>query len=129
MPNKLPEEVVNAWSEREGPLVLATVDNDGIPNAIYALIVNMFPDGRIAVVDNFFNKTKSNIDRQCKASVLFIAKGHKSYQVKGNVEYYSEGPVYQQMLTWADPKYPCKGVVIINPEDVYRGADLLASWH
>jgi hypothetical protein len=104
MTKKLPDEVMNAWQEREGPLVLITVSKDGIPNAIYASIVKIIADGRIAVADNYFDKIKSNIDASnCKASALFIAMGHKSYQIKGSVEYHTQGPLYEEMLTCADP--------------------------
>ncbi|MBN1603182.1 MAG: pyridoxamine 5'-phosphate oxidase family protein [Chitinispirillaceae bacterium] len=127
MTKKLPDEVMNAWQEREGPLVLITVSKNGIPNAIYASIVKIIDDGRIAVVDNYFDKTKLNIDEgNCKASALFIASGHKSYQIKGSVEYHTQGPLYEEILSWADPKHPRKGVAIINCEEVYRGKDRLA---
>jgi predicted pyridoxine 5'-phosphate oxidase superfamily flavin-nucleotide-binding protein len=127
MVKKLPDEVINAWQEREGPLVLVTVSENGTPNAIYASIVKIIADGRIAVADNYFDKTKSNIDMgNCKVSALFITKEHKSYQVKGNVEYHIQGSLYEEMLTWADSKHPRKGVAIVNCEEVYRGKDRLA---
>lgn len=127
MTKKLPAEVINAWQEREGPLVLVTVSSNGIPNAIYASIVKILADGRIAVADNYFDKTKSNIDAgNCRASALFIAKGHKSYQVKGTVEYHTQGPLFEEMLTWADPKHPRKGVAIINHEKGFSGSNKLA---
>ena len=122
---KLPEEVTNAWKDREGPVVLTTVSKDGMPNAIYASIVNMVENGTIAVVDNYFNKTKQNIDSCSKVSVLFITKGHKSYQVKGSFEYHNRRGVYNEMLSWADPKHPRKGVVIVNAQEVYKGGERL----
>lgn len=103
MTKKLPDEVMNAWQLREGPLVLITVCKNGVPNAKYVSIIKIIADGRIAVADNYFDKTKSNIDASnCKASALFIAKGHKSYQVKGIIEYHTQGPFYEEMLTWAE---------------------------
>jgi len=38
---QLPDSVRSAWKKREGPLVLATVDHGGLPNAIYATCVRM----------------------------------------------------------------------------------------
>jgi hypothetical protein len=32
----LPEEVIKAWDEKSGPVILTTVDASGIPNSIYA---------------------------------------------------------------------------------------------
>jgi len=102
------------------------VDRRGMPNAIYAGMVNRMADGRLAVADNYFAKTKANIDAGTRASILFITKGHKSYQVKGSVEYQTAGPLYQEMLSWASPKHPRKGVVVVNTEEMYRGKDKLA---
>ena len=38
----IPELVGKEWDSREGPIVLATVNTEGIPNAIYASCVNKF---------------------------------------------------------------------------------------
>jgi len=35
----LPEKVSKAWNDRKGPVILTTVDKNGIPNAIYATCV------------------------------------------------------------------------------------------
>lgn len=123
---QLPEEVSNGWEMREGPLVFSTVDSSGMPNSIYASMVHRIHDGRIAVADNYFNKTENNIGCNTKGSVLFITKAHKSYQIKGTIAYYTTGPLYEDMLTWADQKHPRKGVAIVTPEAVYRGGDQLA---
>ena len=57
----LPESVRTAWANREGPVVLATFDTAGIPNAIYASNVREFGDDTIVIADNYFNKTRANI--------------------------------------------------------------------
>jgi uncharacterized protein len=123
---QLPQEVVQAWSEREGPVVFTTVNSESIPNAIYASMVNRMSDGRIAVADNYFDKTISNIQEGSRASILFITRNHKSYQIKGTIEYHREGPLFEEMLTWADPKHPRKGVAIIIPEELFQGGTRLA---
>lgn len=123
---QLPEEVSSAWELREGPLVFSTADSSGMPNSIYASMVHRMHDGCIAIVDNYFNKTEGNICCNTKGSVLFITNARKSYQVKGTIAYYTAGPLYDEMLTWADPKHPRKGVAIVTPEAVYRGGDKLA---
>ena len=122
---QLPEEVVLAWGERIGPIVFCTVDTAGKPNAIYASIVHLMRDGRIAIADNYFDKTLFNIRSGSRASILFITKEHKAYQIKGDVEYYTGGVMFEEMLTWADPKHPRKGVVIVTSNEVYRGSDRL----
>ena len=43
----LPEKVIKAWEDREGPIILSTVNGDGIPNAIYATCVSKFREDTI----------------------------------------------------------------------------------
>jgi predicted pyridoxine 5'-phosphate oxidase superfamily flavin-nucleotide-binding protein len=124
--NLLPDEVLAAWNDRERTVVLTTVDAGGRPNSIYASIAHLTNDGRLAVCDNYFDKTKANIDARTGACLLFITKSRKSYQVKGTIDYHSGGPLYEEMLSWSDPKHPRKGVAVLNPESIYRGKDRIA---
>ena len=79
----LPEIVNKAWDEREGPIILATVNGNGIPNIIYATCVSKFSEDTIVVANNYFSKTLENILAGSKGSILFITKERKSYQIKG----------------------------------------------
>jgi hypothetical protein len=45
----LPQNVREAWEDRDGPVILATVSEDGMPNIIYATCVGAFGDDRYAV--------------------------------------------------------------------------------
>ena len=123
---KLPKEAIAAWEDREGPVVLTTVDAQGVPNAIYATCVLSFEDDKIAVADNYFNKTRANIQGGSQGSVLFITKGKKSYQVKGSIDYVTDGPMYDAMRKHLDAKFPVHAVAIANIEEVYRGGEKLA---
>jgi predicted pyridoxine 5'-phosphate oxidase superfamily flavin-nucleotide-binding protein len=123
---RLPDEVVQAWEARNGPVVLCTVNGNHVPNAIYASITSRMKDGRFAVVDNFFHKTQQNILSGSRASFLFITKAGKAYQVVGSVEYCTSGPLYDEMRSWAEPSLPRVGVAIINAEAVFSGKEQLA---
>ncbi|MFZ2955299.1 MAG: pyridoxamine 5'-phosphate oxidase family protein [Candidatus Ozemobacteraceae bacterium] len=114
-----------AWDQREGPVVLSTVDPSGVPNAIYANCVKLLADGAIAVVDNYFKKTLDNIKSGSKGSVLFITKEKKAFQTKGTIEYFTDGPIFDDMRKWADQKYPRHGVAVLRVEKLYSGADEL----
>ena len=46
----LPEKASKAWEDREGPIILSTVDGDGNPNAIYATCVSKFSEEIISAV-------------------------------------------------------------------------------
>ena len=65
----LPEKVSKAWEDREGPIILSTVNGDGIPNAIYATCVSKFSEDTIVIANNYFSKTLENILAGSKGTI------------------------------------------------------------
>ncbi len=121
----LPEAVSQAWEQREGPIVLTTVDREGNPNAIYATCVRKISEDTLVVADNFFNKTRANILAGSQASLLFITKEGKSYQVKGHIEYHTAGPVFDEMKQWNPAKLPGHAAAALKVEQVFSGGEQL----
>jgi hypothetical protein len=121
----LPEEVSNAWEEREGPVILSTVNKEGIPNAIYATCVSKFSEDTIVVANNYFSKTQENILSGSKGSILFITKERKSYQIKGKIEYHKEGSIFEDMKKWNPKQHPGHAAAALKVEEVYKGAEKL----
>jgi predicted pyridoxine 5'-phosphate oxidase superfamily flavin-nucleotide-binding protein len=122
----LPEAVCTAWENREGPIVLTTVDAAGNPNAIYATCVSKYSDDTLIVADNFFNKTRANILAGSAASLLFITKEGKSYQIKGEMEYHTEGAYFEDMKKWNPERLPGHAAAVLKVAHVFRGAEELA---
>ena len=121
----LPTVVAQAWDNREGPVVLTTVDVEGMPNAIYATCVRLSGDDAAVVADNFFNKTRVNILSGSKGSLLFITKEGKSYQIKGPIERYSDGPVFDEMKQWNPSRLPGHAAAVLRVEQVFSGGEQL----
>jgi len=121
----LPQAVSQAWENREGPIVLTTVDSEGNPNAIYATCVSKYREDTLVVADNFFNKTKANILAGSQATLLFITKEGKSYQIKGKIEYHTEGAVFEDMKQWNPAKLPGHAAAALRVEQVFCGAEKL----
>jgi uncharacterized protein len=121
----LPANVKEAWENREGPIVLTTVSGDGIPNAIYATCVSLFGDDAIVVANNYFAKTMENIKAGSNGSVLFKTAEGKAYQVKGKIEYTTDGPVFEDMKKWNPEKHPGHGATAIKVEAVFSGSEKL----
>ena len=122
---QLPEEASKAWDNRNGPIVLATVDQAGLPNAIYATCVSKFAEDTLVVADNFFDKTRRNILRGSKGAILFITKDNKAFQVKGQLEYHRSGRIYEDMKKWNPAKHPGHAAVSLKIKEVYQGAKKL----
>ena len=121
----LPKKVIEAWDNRDGPVILATVNEEGAPNIIYATCVGIFGDDRLVVADNFFDKTRRNLLRGCKGALLFRSKDGKAYQVKGTMEYHKEGEIFKRMKTWNPPQHPGHAAAALKVEEVYSGSERL----
>ena len=121
----LPESVRTAWADREGPVVLATVDAAGIPNAIYASSVHEYGDDTVVVADNYFHKTRANILAGSRGALLFITKERKSYQLKGRFEYHTSGPIFDAMKQWNPVKHPGVAAAALKMEHIYCGGEQL----
>lgn len=121
---QLPDQILKAWENIEGPVVLSTVDGNGIPNSIYATCVNLCGEDCIVVADNYFDKTRQNILKGGKhGSLLFICKDGKAYQVKGTLEYHTEGAIFNHMKTWNPVKHPGHAAAVLRCHECYCGSD------
>mgnify|MGYP006291422325 CR=1 FL=1 len=118
----LPQDIVDAWSDREGPIVFTTVSKDGTPNAIWASCVEMMGDDAIVVANNFFDKTLANVRAGGSGSVLFITKDKKGYQLKGEIEYHESGKVFDFMKEWNPEKLPGHAAALVRVREAYQGA-------
>lgn len=119
----LPKAFLEAWDQREPRMIFTTVNNAGEPNAVWVLCVNKLDDNRILIANNFFSKTLDNILAGSSGSLLMIAPEREAYQIKGSLEYYTDGPIYNEMKAWLDPKFAGVGAVILNIESIYYGAE------
>ena len=121
----LPTLVSKAWDNRKGPVVLTTVDKEGIPNAIYATCVKKYSEDTLVVADNYFHKTRDNIFSGSKGSLLFITEDKKAYQIKGSIEYHNGGEIFEDMKRWNPSKHPGNAATALKVEEVYSGAERL----
>ena len=121
----LPELVMQAWEKREGPVVFSTVDTKGIPNAIYATCVSIYNPETIVVANNYFDKTLKNIMEGSKGSILFLTSDKKSFQIKGSIEYYKTGEIFDDMRKWNPGKLPGHAAAALKVEEVYSGSEKL----
>jgi predicted pyridoxine 5'-phosphate oxidase superfamily flavin-nucleotide-binding protein len=122
----IPEAVKEAWGRREGPVVLATVDGDGMPNIIYVTCVSLYGEERLVVADNYFDKTRKNIKTGSSGAALFMTNDKKAYQLKGALEYHVDGPVFEDMKKWNPPAHPGHGAVALVVGAIYSGSKRLA---
>lgn len=121
----LPKTIRQAWEDRDGPVILATVNLDGTPNIIYATCVGVFGDDRLVVADNYFDKTRKNILAGGRGSLLFRTTKGKAYQVKGTLEYHTSGEIFDDMKSWNPSQHPGHAAAALRIAEVYSGAEKL----
>jgi len=122
----IPEAVKNEWKNKHDAIVLTTVNSEGVPNSIYATQAALFGNNNVLVANNKFKKTLENIEVCKKATVLFITKEMKSYQLKGTISYKTKGDEFDDMKKWNRADLPGYGVAIIEVNEVFSGAQKLA---
>ncbi len=122
----IPQEVSKAWDEHKGPIIFTTVDNNNVPNAIYATCVKKYDEETILIADNYFDKTRNNIFAGSKGSILFITGDNKAFQLKGTIEYHKDGALFDDMKAWNPQKHPGHAAAALKVEEVYSGAQKLA---
>mgnify|MGYP006287598043 CR=1 FL=1 len=122
---ELPETLLEAWNNRKGPAVFTTVNSDSVPNSIYVGCMTIHNSDTVLIADNYFDKTRKNLLAGTQGAFLFITNKGTSYQIKGRVEYHTEGELFDDMKTWNPEKHPGRGAAAIRVEEVYSGADKL----
>ena len=123
----IPEYIADAWQARSGPAVLSTISEDGTPNTIYTAYIDQYGNDAFVITDHFFNKTRDNILRGSKGSLLFLTENGKlSYQLKGSFEYLQQGAMIEEMRQSMPSGMPCRAAVIFKIHAVYAGGDRLA---
>jgi hypothetical protein len=125
----LPEVVREAWEDRDGPAIFGTVNVKGEANMVYVGCVWKLSEEQFLIADNYFHKTQANIIARSSGSLLFLTNEGKSYQIKGSIDYYTSGEIYETMKRWNAEKsteLPGVGAAVLNIEEVYRGSEKLA---
>ncbi len=119
---KIPKEVVDMMSKNETSKVLATADADGVPNAAAIWSLRVVGEDQIAFAEVAMKKTKENLLRTKRASVLVISPPTKSFQLKGDfLGFQTSGPVFDGFAkAMAAMKMTVHAVGMIKINEVYE---------
>ena len=102
-------------------VVLATVDQNGIPNAVPINFVKILSDSQIMLVNNAMNKTIANINNNPNVAVTVWFE-HDGYQIKGKATHETTGPNFEAgvaMVKQEKPFIDPKGAVIVDINQIY----------
>ena len=103
----------------------ATASKNGEPNVIPIGMCRLQEDGEtIWITDNYFNKTRKNLDENQRGSLyIWGAEIKGCYQIKGDIEIKTEGEDYEKMykiVKSIGEKYPAKALIVMKITDVYE---------
>jgi predicted pyridoxine 5'-phosphate oxidase superfamily flavin-nucleotide-binding protein len=121
---KVPVEIREVF-DMQRVIPLGTASASGVPNTAYIGSWWWEDHETILVVDNFFKKTRMNLDENPVASLLAWSRERRgSYQMKCSAVVRTEGPEYEKAFkrerSRKDFHYPCKAVVLLRVDEVYR---------
>ena len=100
---------------------LATCGDE--PNVVPVGFKAVLEDGTLAVGDVFMNITRSNVLNNGKIAIAVCNPATaEGYQIKGSVQYVTEGPVLDLFQAMAEATFKgaanAKGALVIAPEKV-----------
>ena len=120
----IPEKVRQTLEE--STLVWIGTCSNGVPNVNVICYFKLLDGERILLADNFFRKTKENIEKNPTAAVHVKSPGESvAYQLKGPVEVYTEGKIVHEMREWVQSQeedMPAKAAVVMTVESVFDGS-------
>lgn len=117
---KMPPEIRDVVAKQK-PLPIATADRSGKPNVVFVTMWKLLDDETLLFVDNFFNKTRKNLEANPNmAIVAYDGEVKKSYQIKGTVDIETKGDRFTGAKEMADSKkLPGKAAVIFHVKEIY----------
>ena len=117
---KMPPEIQNVIAKQK-PLPFATSDNSGKPNVNFVTMWKILDDETILFVDNAYNKTRANIEKNPNVAIVaYDSEIKKSYQVKGTIEIETKGDRYKIAKEMADLKKQAgRAAVIFHVKEIY----------
>lgn len=106
---------------------VATASKSGVPNVVPVGMLFPGEDGKIWIIDNFFDKTIKNMQENPVASFYLWSPDYKGgcWQVKGDLEVLDSGSDYEKAVTIAHSRMetaPAKHLVKMKITDVYSVA-------
>ncbi|MDI9620182.1 MAG: pyridoxamine 5'-phosphate oxidase family protein [Candidatus Nezhaarchaeota archaeon] len=103
--------------------IFATASRNGKPNAVPIVFAWPLNNEEIIIADNFFNKTRLNIEENPQAALSFWnPETREGYQIKGKVELHISGPLFEEVTSRvrsAKPNLKPKACVLLKAEEVY----------
>ena len=121
----IPKEVMDVITAPDSIKMIATVDENGIPNVANVHSVTAIDSETIAFAELFIKQTKTNLEKTKKAAIVVFKGPMSGYQLKGAFAgFQTSGPIFDAFSekVMAAMKLPVKSVGLIKVENVFEGS-------
>lgn len=123
---KIPKEAQEIYTKQR-VISVGTVDKDGKPNTSYVAFWWFEDDETVVMVDNFMNKTRSNIEENGLVAFSgYDMSIHRAYQLKGKATIETEGPRVERGKMMAEEfkkergmEMPAKAAIAVKIDEIY----------
>ena len=115
------EEMMDAI-EKDNVVFLATATADSTPNVVPIGFARPIDNKTIMIVDNYMNKTRKNLEKNPKASLVVRDASKAPYQFKGTVEIVESGKYFDEAVDWATSvmsQLAPKAAILLKVEEIY----------
>ena len=107
--------------EKDNVVFLSTCSNDE-PNVVPIGFARPLDDEKILLVDNYMKKTRENLEKNPRASLVIRDASKCPYQFKGSVEIITSGELFDEAVDWATSvmsKLSPKASILIKLDEIY----------
>jgi predicted pyridoxine 5'-phosphate oxidase superfamily flavin-nucleotide-binding protein len=121
----IPKEVVEVLKAQDSIKILASADENGVPNAVLVYSITPISEDTLAFAEMMIIHTKHNLDKTKKASVTVFKLPATAYQLKGTfIGFQTSGPLFDNFAKMmAEHKLPpVKSVGTIKVEEVFSAS-------
>jgi len=108
------------------PASFATSSKIGCVNCNVVSDIRVVSPNQIIVADNFFNKTRQNLNENSLVALVVHTTDYKNaYQLKGSAQVYTDNKHRQQLIEifGDDPHWSKKATVIVTVTEIWDLAD------
>ena len=101
---------------------LATASPDGVPNVVPIGFARPIDEDTILIADNYMNKTRQNLEKNPRISLVTKDATKCPFQFKGTVEIFESGKYFDIVTEWgqnAMTKLTPKAAVLMKVEEIY----------
>ncbi len=121
----IPKEIVDILNAQDSIKILASADENGMPNAVPVYSITPISNDTLAFAEMMIIHTKHNLEKTKKASVTVFKLPATAYQLKGTfLGFQTSGQLFDNFAKrMAEHKLPpIKSVGIIKVEEVYAAS-------